>query len=276
VNLAVADLAARDTLDQVDETLDQATQTLWDRCCHGPWKNNGVVTTYTDGGAAEGGQARVAPDPAREQLVLGYAPLDPDTLDQVDETLDQATQTLWDRCCHGLWKNNGVVTTDGGAAEGGQVRVAPDPAREQLVLGYAPLDPDALDPDALDNLCGGGFIDAASSESLIGFARGDRPGGGGSSFVSSSAGVGDDGATIAGGGGSFGGGVGGGGGGSFGGGDVGGGVRGGGAGFGGAGFGGGGFGGGGAPFRVPEIDAMGGVIALAMLAALVALKRERR
>ena len=178
VNLAVADLAARDTLDQVDETLDQATQTLWDRCCHGPWKNNGVVTTYTDGGAAEGGQARVAPDPAREQLVLGYAP----------------------------------------------------------------LDPDALDPDALDNLCGGGFIDAASSESLIGFARGDRPGGGGSSFVSSLAGVGDDGATIAGGGGSFG----------------------------------GGFGGGGAPFRVPEIDAMGGVIALAMLAALVALKRERR
>jgi len=272
VNLAVADLAARDTLDQVDETLDQATQTLWDRCCHGPWKNNGVVTTYTDGGAAEGGQARVAPDPAREQLVLGYAPLDPDTLDQVDETLDQATQTLWDRCCHGLWKNNGVVTTDGGAAEGGQVRVAPDPAREQLVLGYAPLDPDALDPDALDNLCGGGFIDAASSESLIGFARGDRPGGGGSSFVSSSAGVGDDGATIAGGGGSFGGGFGGGGGGSFGGGDVGGG----GAGFGGAGFGGGGFGGGGAPFRVPEIDAMGGVVALAMLAALVALKRERR
>ena len=187
-----------------------------------------------------------------------------DTLDQVDETLDQATQTLWDRCCHGPWKNNGVVTTDGGAAEGGQVRVAPDPAREQLVLGYAPLDPDALDPDALDNLCGGGFIDAASSESLIGFARGDRPGGGGSSFVSSSAGVGDDGATIAGGGGSFGGG------------DVGGGVRGGGAGFGGGGFGGGGFGGGGAPFRVPEIDAMGGVIALAMLAALVALKRERR
>jgi hypothetical protein len=163
--------------------------------------------------------------------------------------LDPASETLWDRCCFASLKNTGVAAT---YTEDGQLWVASDPAHEQLVLGYAPVD-----PGAANDLCGGGSIDAAGSESLIGVAQGGRSAGTSSPFGGL---PGDGGSNIAG-------------------------VGGGNPGFAspgarqsigwapgvvapsskGA-----------APARVPEIDAVSGIVALAMLAALVAFKRERR